>query len=125
MSGEMRVAVETSRSVSHKLFGLFLVAIRAVAARPELFFAKETLATADCEGNNDAITPLEFGDGGSDFHNFPHRFMQVPAKVAKRRKNRIDQSGRIRREDEKLLFRDCRSCRVDRSEAGHASDLYL
>ena len=42
---------------------------------------------------------------------FPQRW-QSEEKIG------VDQSGRIRREDEKLLFRDCRSCRVDRSEAG-------
>src|SRR5258705_7058753 len=71
----MRIAKETSRSVSHDLFGLFLVAIRAVAARPEFFLAKETFAAADGERDDHAITLLEFGDGASNFHHFAHRFV--------------------------------------------------
>src|SRR5436190_9232699 len=71
----MRIAVEASRSVSHKLLCLFLVAIGTVAAGPEFFLTKETFAAADGERNDHAITLLKFCDGASDFHHFAHRFV--------------------------------------------------
>src|SRR5438477_1432290 len=71
----MRIAVEASRSVSHELLCLFLVAIRAVATRPELFLAKETFATTDGERDDHAVTLLKFGNRASDFHHFDHRFV--------------------------------------------------
>jgi hypothetical protein len=49
--------------VAHEFFGLFLVAIRAVAAGPEFFFAKETFAAADGERDDYAIPLLEFRNG--------------------------------------------------------------
>src|SRR5947207_14240515 len=75
MSREMRITVETSRSVSHELLCLFLVAIGTVAAGPEFFLAKETFATTDGERDHYAITLLKFGNRASDFHHFAHRFV--------------------------------------------------
>src|SRR5437762_1302120 len=71
----MRIAVETSRSVSHELLCLFLVAIGPVAAGPEFFFAKETFATTDGERDDHAVTLLKLCNGASNFHYFAHRFV--------------------------------------------------
>jgi hypothetical protein len=71
----MRIAKETSGSVSHEFFGFFLVAICAVATGPELFFAKETFATTNGEGDHYTITLLKFGNRASNFHHFAHRFV--------------------------------------------------
>ena len=75
MSGKMRITVKTSRSVSHELFCFFLVAIRAVATRPEFFLAKETFATTDGERDDHAITLLKLCNGASEFHDFARRFV--------------------------------------------------
>src|SRR4029079_10085467 len=75
MSRQMRISVKTSWSVAHELFSLFLVAIRAIATRPELFFAKETFATADGEGDDHTIAFFKFGNRASNFYYFAHRFV--------------------------------------------------
>jgi hypothetical protein len=47
--------------VSHELFCFFLVAIGAVATRPEVFFTKETFAIADSERDRSQPDTLTVG----------------------------------------------------------------
>jgi hypothetical protein len=61
--------------VSHELLCLFLVAIGAVTAGPEFFFAKETFTTTDGKWDDHSVTLLKFGDGASNFYHFAHRFV--------------------------------------------------